>query len=124
LISASLIASAFGSRVRADSESRAWSAAAVPRLTIGAGLTRLEAPVLGQRMLIEAFARLQWPLESLRHPRAGSNRVIAQMRASERLAELKRQRAALREKESSFERQLDLEELEAEERAVAEEPSP
>jgi hypothetical protein len=97
----------------ADEPARSFRAALVPQLSVGAAAERLPTGWIGL-----AYAKLSWPLDGLRHDPAllASARRTARQRqlVDERMAELRRRREALRLQARDAERQLDLDEAQAE----------
>ena len=127
LITASLTASLatpFGVAHAEDLESRQLRSAAVPRLQLAAALGRYQTPAAVWSG--EAFAWLSWPLDGLRHvPRnTAPQRSRYREHLVERMAELWQRRDALRARAADVQRQLDLEENDAELGALGDEVQP
>ena len=97
----------------ADEPDRSFRAALVPQLSIGAAAERLPTGWIGL-----GWAKLSWPLEALRHEPAllasGRRTERRRQHVDERMAELRRHREALRLQARDAERQLDLDENQAE----------
>lgn len=97
----------------ADELDRSFRAALVPQLSFGGAAERRPTGWAGL-----VYARLSWPLEGLRHAPAqlASARRTERRRqhVDERMAELRRRREALRLQARDAERQLELEETQAE----------
>jgi hypothetical protein len=110
----------FSPRARAEElDARRLRAAALPSLHLGAAFARSD--VAGRGLYsVEAYARLSWPLDSIRRVARdpAPQKAAAHDRLLTRMIELRRRREALAAQPDSLERALDLEEADAELDAV------